>query len=175
MQHHGVPTRLLDWSWSPYVAAYFAVRDADKFVQSDAEDGVVWYLNNDLVTENKDRAVEAYKARLGVSTIGYADLLVDRNAPHVLLTAASALPNEREVLQRSFYSLPLNLIATHTDALESLTDTYASQSPSAVGKLVITASSKHEFKARLRRANVTAATLFPGLDGIGQDLTEFYK
>jgi len=36
LQHYDVPTRLLDWSMSPWVAAYFAVR------HDDTKDGSIW-------------------------------------------------------------------------------------------------------------------------------------
>src|SRR5262245_32565646 len=38
MQHHGAPTRLIDFTWSPYVAAFFAL-------ERTISDGVVWALN----------------------------------------------------------------------------------------------------------------------------------
>ena len=40
-QHHGVPTRLLDWSYSPLVAAFFATRPAD----NGDDDRAVWRLD----------------------------------------------------------------------------------------------------------------------------------
>src|ERR1700752_1974030 len=38
MQHHGAPTRLIDFTWSPYVAAFFAM-------ERTLADGVVWAMN----------------------------------------------------------------------------------------------------------------------------------
>jgi len=51
MQHHGAPTRLLDWSTSIYVAAYFAV------IEQPNADGVIWIVHLDTV---RNRMIEKY-------------------------------------------------------------------------------------------------------------------
>lgn len=49
MQHYGVPTRLMDWSQSPFVAACFAVSDED------GQDGEIWTFDEIRYAEQGDK------------------------------------------------------------------------------------------------------------------------
>src|SRR5215468_8852985 len=51
MQDHGAPTRLLDFSWSPYLAAFFALHNT-------TGDGVIWACNPVEIEKRKEVSLE---------------------------------------------------------------------------------------------------------------------
>src|SRR6185312_10543709 len=58
MQHHGAPTRLLDFTWSPYVAAFFALVQTTK-------QAAVWAVNPKRLAN----ATERFNEFLGNSRV----------------------------------------------------------------------------------------------------------
>jgi hypothetical protein len=169
-QHRGLPTRLLDWTYSPLVALHFATEDPSTF---DA-DGVVWCI--DFVKANK-RLPSRLRRLLdqeGSDTVTI-DMLsafrslaeFDRLArnPFVVFVEPPAL--DRRILnQHALFSLMSSPTAT--------LDEWLAVHPELYRRVTVPAALKWEIRDKLDQANVNERVLFPGLDGLSRWLTRYY-
>ncbi len=171
-KHHGLPTRLLDWSHSPYVALHFATEDP---ARSD-EDGVVWAVDYVRASDALPPALRQVLADEGSNT--FTAEMLDRAATS--LAELDALAEGEEFVV--FYEPPslddriTNQFAAFSfmsSATASL-DTWLATRADLVRRIEIPASLKREARDKLDQANVTERVLFPGLDGIARWLARHY-
>jgi hypothetical protein len=131
-RHHGLPSRLLDWSRNPLVALYFATQGTND------KDGAV-YAEQFSITIRVDKVFDPFK-------ITKVSKLIPSHIHERIKPQASVL-------------------TIHPDprlAYESKT----------MICLVVPAKLKHEIKKTLGRLGVHPASIFPGLDGVAQNIAD---
>jgi hypothetical protein len=161
MQHYGAPTRLLDWTRSPYVALYFAVSHLEG-------DGAVWLLDAQTLHEAAQRR-HPDLVPLPEDPEARAKILLDAEAPAVVYLTDLHVQTDRMAAQQLLFTLSPRILADHGQLIARTLDRAGDR---AWQKLVVAEALKAEFMRRLRTMNITARTLFPGLDGVGRAIGE---
>jgi hypothetical protein len=170
-QHHGLPTRLLDWSFSPYVALHFATADSSRY----EVDGALWCIDYvkaqtllpaQLRARLEQEGSNVFTAELLLREAANLDRLgaLSRN-PFVLFLEPPSL-DDRIVNQFALFSL----MSSAADRL----DEWLFERPGLCRRVVIPAALKWEVRDKLDQANITERVLFPGLDGLSMWLTRYY-
>lgn len=169
-QHRGLPTRLLDWTYSPLVALHFATANTLDF----ASDGIVWCVN--FVEANKRLPA---RLRRILEQEGSDTFTVEMLAEFETLREFDALSRDPFVIfleppaldQRILNQLALFSVMSSPEAELS---EWLQRHPNLWRRVEIPAALKWEIRDKLDQANVNERVLFPGLDGLSRWLARYY-
>jgi hypothetical protein len=167
MQHHRAPTRLLDWTTSPFVGLWFAI-DGHRPEEGDM---ALWVY---------DRQTARINLRAHMATLRQEadyDSLTDRELQNRLVNVALAEVSDllipmtprqfpRAIAQRSILTLSPNVALTRPTRMwirEQLTT-----------RIRLKADWKPEIHAACRSAGISRFNLFQDLDTLGDDIKEAF-
>jgi hypothetical protein len=191
MQHHGAPTRLLDFSHSFYVAAFFAM----EFAQ---EDAAVWALSEGFTMGHTSNLIRGAKLLSDLydesRSVVETHFSGHQNSVCVMLVEPHRM-NERLAAQQGCFVVPGNVNKTFMDnlalGLEVNVTALLSKRARAmrrtdlapnglllftpVVKLILPIEIHNVAMHDLAQMNVTAASLFPGLDGFARSLHGWFR
>ncbi|HSP35652.1 MAG TPA: FRG domain-containing protein [Thermoanaerobaculia bacterium] len=170
-KHHGLPTRLLDWTYSPYVAMHFATQDFRTF----DEDGAIWCVDyhqtDEMLAKPLREVLKKYDVNifttemLNLVASSLEDFDSLSNHDFVLFFEPPSL-DARIVNQFALFSLPSSPRLKLEDLLRKREASFR--------RIVIPAQLKWEVRDKLDQANITERVLFPGLDGLSQWLKRYF-
>jgi hypothetical protein len=150
MQDHGAPTRLLDFTWSPYVAAFFALHNA-------TSEAVIWACNPAEIERMKKLDLErpgAFRKHF----LSGPGTFVWLGEPHAM--------NRRLIAQSGTFLVP----AVLDQSVEDILAHYPRPRQTLTKFVLSTESIREEGMRELYKMNITQATLFPDLDGLARSL-----
>jgi len=169
MRHYGVPTRILDWTASFYVAAYFAAAKAPD------KDGAIYLVHGRTLIDAMKKSY-ATEAELPTDSSVLDKKFQRPDAPPVVfIVGRKTAMLDRMIAQQSFFMADQNVRTDIEEILATEIPKIADPRKVTLQKFRIPAAHKQLIMRRLRFMNVTASSLFPGLDGIGRQLDELIR
>lgn len=161
-QHYRVPTRLMDWTESPLVGAFFALDETD--VTDDADDAAVWaLLPQELNKKSNIKAQNAWSVPmcgrfedLDFYTLDQITRVTERELYPMAATAARRF--DRIIAQSGTFTVAH---PSHPEPLEELV-------PGCLRKYVLPNGAKNEMRRHVERLGFTASNIYPDLEHLGR-------
>lgn len=153
MQHHGAPTRLIDFTWSPYVAAFFAL-------ERTTGDGVVWAVNPTRIESSR----APHPTKMDPRSEGHFKKHFLNGTRRIIWMGEPHTMNRRLIAQSGTFAVP-GVLDVPIEEILSRDDP-----ESVLAKFVMTHSVREVGMRELYRMNITFATLFPDLEGLAKSM-----
>lgn len=169
MQHHGAPTRLLDWTHSPWVGLFFALIDLEKPDQGKENYSALWVADWNSINEASPQTVkDIFDRDHNVMSIDDFTEIVSSGEGVIKLN--SFRQNERQIIQQGTFLFPLNIEKTFQENWA----TSQSQMP-ILKKIKLSHDLKAKAIQKLYRMNISFTTLYPGIEGFSRSLNHLHN
>jgi hypothetical protein len=188
IQHYGGPTRLLDFSYSFYVAAFFAMERA-------SGDAAVWAIDRMQLARMiaKKTGADIDNENIERTNRRHIEHAFNTNQPQpIVVNIEPGRMNERLAMQKGLFLLPCDPGVSFASSLEQtfdLSDGTLKPDPPGEGTVIadqfslgssivkmILPLAIHDTALRdLHKMNVNSTTLFPGLDGFARSLSFYLR
>lgn len=156
VQHHGYPTPLLDWTYSPYVGAYFAYH---RIKNSESENA----------PNDKKVRIFIFDQKQWHSDFPPIPKL-SNPTPHLSIMEFMAINNERMIPQQAVSSV------SNIDDIETFIGSRETREKQYLRVIDLPVRERRLIMQELSTMGITAGSLFPGLDGACEELRErFFK
>lgn len=155
MRHHGVPTRLLDWTESVSVAAFFATSEEQ------SSDGLVWMLNPGALNRQSIGNLLPFLGADIVQPFVNA-AFTQTDSPGMAIAVLAPRTTPRMATQLGNYTIhgSRNSLESTPDCEEFLT------------AIVIPANAHQQFGLDLSLLGIRRSTLFPDLDNLARQVSD---